>query len=86
MGNGSGELDVPHPLAAHLCAGDLDAAAFTDNAAETDALVLAAVALPVPGRPKDALVEEAILLRFQGPVVDRFRLLYLAERPGSDLA
>ena len=60
-----GELDVAHPLAAHLGAGDLDAAALADDAAEADALVLAAVALPVLGRPEDLLAEQAVLLRAQ---------------------
>ena len=58
-----GELDVAHPLAAHLGAGDLDAAALADDALEPDALVLAAVALPVLGRAEDLLAEEPVLLR-----------------------
>src|SRR6202034_4570313 len=53
-----GELDVAHPLPAHLGPGDLDATALTDNALEPDALVLTAVALPVPGRAEDLLAEE----------------------------
>src|SRR5690606_5840863 len=42
-----GQLDVAHALAPHLRPGDLDAAALADDALEPDALVLAAVALPV---------------------------------------
>src|SRR2546430_13246991 len=41
------ELDVPHALAAHLGERDLHAAAVADDAAVADALVLAAVTLPV---------------------------------------
>ena len=85
VGDGRGQLDVAHPLAAHLGPGHLDAAALADDAAEADALVLAAVALPVPGGTKDALVEETVLLRLQGPVVDGLRFLYLTKRPGSNL-
>src|ERR1700678_4512423 len=73
-----GQLDVPHPLTTHLGASDLDAAALADDALEPDALVLAAVALPVPGRTEDLLAEEPVLLRLERAVVDGFRLLYLA--------
>src|SRR5581483_2038415 len=38
-----GQLDVAHPLAAHLGPGDLDATPLTDDALEADPLVLAAV-------------------------------------------
>jgi len=47
-----GELDVPHPLAAHFGAGHLDAAAIAGDAAELDLPVLAAMALPVADRAK----------------------------------
>ena len=50
--HGSFELDVTHPLAAHLGPGDLDAAALADDALEAHPLVLAAVALPVRVGPK----------------------------------
>ena len=76
---------MAHALAAHLGAGDLDAAALADDALEAHALVLAAVALPVPGRTKDLLAEETVLLRFQGPVVDGLRLLHLAMAPLTDV-
>ena len=60
--DGRGELDVAHALAPHLRAGDLDATALADDALEPDALVLAAVALPVPGGAEDLLAEQAVLL------------------------
>src|SRR5690606_9554377 len=85
VGDRGGQLDVAHPLAAHLGAGHLDAAALTDDALEADALVLAAVALPVPGGTEDLLAEEAVLLRLQGAVVDGLRLLDLAVRPLTDV-
>src|SRR5204862_2664846 len=83
--DGGGELDVTHPLAPDLRARDLDAAALTDDALEPDALVLAAVALPVLGRPEDLLAEQAVLLGLERAVVDRLRLLHLAVRPHADL-
>ena len=85
VGHRRGELDVAHPLAAHLGPSDLDAAALADDALEPDALVLAAVALPVPGRAEDLLAEEPVLLRLEGAVVDGLRLLYLAVGPLPDV-
>ena len=78
VGDRGGELDVAHALAAHLGAGDLDAAALADDALEADPLVLAAVALPVPGGTEDLLAEEPVLLGLEGAVVDGLRLLDLA--------
>ena len=80
-----GQLDVAHPLTAHLGAGHLDAAALTDDALEADALVLAAVALPVPGRTEDLLAEEPVLLRLERAVVDGLGLLDLAVGPLADV-
>src|SRR5207247_1127293 len=79
------EVDVPHPLTADLGARHLDAAALTDDALVADALVLAAVALPVLGRTEDALAEQTVLLGLERPVVDRLRLGDLARRPAADL-
>ena len=85
VGDGCGQLDVAHPLAPHLGARDLHAAALTDDALEPDALVLAAVALPVAGGAEDLLAEEPVLLRLEGAVVDGLRLLHLAVRPLPDV-
>src|SRR4029453_283660 len=85
VGDGRGQLDVAHPLAPDPCPGDLDATALTDDALEADALVLAAVALPVPRRPEDLLAEQAVLLGLEGAVVDRLRLADLAVLPNADL-
>src|SRR5918995_7241512 len=84
MGNGYGELDVPHALAAHLRQGHLDAAPVADHAAIADALVLPAMALPVLDRTEDALAEQAVLLGLEGAVVDGFGLEHLA--PGPPIA
>jgi hypothetical protein len=85
VGDRGGELDVAHPLAAHLGAGDLDATALTDDALEAHALVLAAGALPVPGGAEDLLAEEPVLLRLEGAVVDGLGLLDLAVAPLADV-
>src|SRR6476469_8242499 len=84
VGDGGGELDVAHPLTSHLGARDLDATALTDDALEADALVLAAVALPVPGGAEDALAEQALLLGLERAVVDGLGLLDLAVAPLAD--
>ena len=81
VGDRHGQLDVAHPLAAHLALRDLDAAPVADDAAEPDPLVLAAVALPVLDRTEDALAEQPVLLRLERPVVDRLRLGDLAVAP-----
>src|SRR6185369_17869538 len=49
------------------------------------ALVLAAQALPVGDRAKDARAEQAITLRLEGAVVDGFRLGDFTMRPAPDL-
>src|SRR4029079_7479113 len=82
--HGRGELDVAHALATDLRPGDFDAAALADDALEPDALVLAAVALPVLRRTEDLLAEEPVLLRLEGEVVDGLRLLDVTVRPRAD--
>ena len=79
-----GELDVAHPLAANLGAGDLDAALVADDALVAVALVLSAVAFPVPRRTEDALAEKTVALRAERAVVDGLGLRDLAVRPGHD--
>ncbi len=80
-----GQLYVTHPLAPHLRARYLNAAAVADDALELDLLVLAAVALPVTHRAEDTLAEQAIPLRTVGPVVDGLGLFDLTPRPRTDL-
>ncbi len=76
--DGRGQVDVAHALAAHLLPRHLDAAALADDPLVADALVLAAVALPVLGRTEDALAEEAVALGLERAVVDGLRLGDLA--------
>src|SRR4029078_12127938 len=67
VADGARQLDVAHALATDLRARDLDAALVADDSLVADPLVLAAVALPVLRGTEDALVEQTILLRLQGP-------------------
>jgi hypothetical protein len=76
---------VTHALAADLGACDLNPAALAHDSLVTNALVLAAVALPVLGRTEDLLAEQAVALRLQGAVVDGLRLRDLAGGPVADL-
>src|SRR5205814_2946214 len=76
---------VAHALAPHLGQRHLDAAAVADHTAIADPLVLPAVALPVLDRAEDALAEQAVALRLEGPVVDRLGLGDLAPRPPGAL-
>src|SRR3989344_4488748 len=85
VGDGRGELDVPHPLAADDRAGDLHAALVADNALVADAAVFPAVAFVVLRGPENALVEEALPLGFRGSVVDGLGLGHLAVGPGQYL-
>ena len=85
VGDGGGQLDVAHALAAHAGLGDLHAAPFADDALEAHALVLAAGALPVAGGSEDLLAEQTVLLGLQGTVVNGFRLLDLAVAPIADV-
>src|SRR5699024_2435759 len=85
VADGGRQLDVAHPLAADLGLGHLDAAALADLALVADALVFAAVALPVLGGSKDALAEQAVPLGLQGAVIDGLGLLHLAVAPFADL-
>ena len=80
-----GQLDVAHALAADAAVRHLDAAAVADHPLVLHAAVLAAGAFPVLLRPEDALAEQAVLLGAVGAVVDRLRLLDLAERPAADV-
>ena len=74
---GSRKFDVAHAVTTDLGTRDFDATALADDALEADALVLAAVALPVARRSEDLLAEQAVLLGTQRAVVDGLRLLHL---------
>src|SRR5690606_41142295 len=85
MRNRSRKFDMAHALAAHARERDLDPALLADDALVLHALVLAAQALVVLDRTEDARAEQAVTFRLERAVIDRFRLLDLAERPGMNL-
>src|SRR4029078_1978501 len=77
--------DMAHAFAADLRDGDLDAALLADDPLVLHALVLAAQAFVVLDRAENAGAEQAVTLGLECAVVDRLRLLDLAERPAADL-
>ena len=83
--HGHGQTDMTHALASHLRARDLHAALVTDNAFVTDALVFAAVALPVLHRAENFLVKKTVFLRPLGAVIDGFRLGHFSVGPLQNL-
>ena len=85
VGDGSSELNMAHALTTHFGTGNFHAASFTDDALETDALVLTASTFPVPGRAENAFAEEAVLLWLQRTVVNGLRLLNLTVGPTTDV-
>ena len=85
VGDRARELDVAHPLPAHLGERDLHPALLADHPAVLQALVLPAQALVVLDRAEDLGAEQPVALRLEGAVVDRLRLLDLAKRPRPDL-
>src|SRR6187200_330858 len=84
MRNRRGQFDMAHALAPDLRERDLDTAFLADDAAIFHALVLAAQALVILDRAEDASTEQPVPLRLEGTIVDRLRLLDLAERPGAN--
>src|SRR5690625_6519574 len=84
MSHRRGQLNMAHALAAHLGQRNLGAALFTLYAAVLHALVLSAQALVVLHGPKDGGTEKTFTLGPESPVVDGFRLLDFAERPGTN--
>ena len=77
MGNRRSQFNMAHTLATDFGACYFNAATVADDSLITDALVLAAMALPVTGRSKDTLAEQSIALWLQCAIVDGLRLLDL---------
>src|ERR1035437_9412963 len=85
MCNRCTEFDVTHAFATNNRTCDLDAALVADDALIANTFVFATVALVVLFRTEDLFVEEAVLFRTLGAVVDGFRLGYFARRPSENL-
>jgi hypothetical protein len=84
VGDGNGELDVAHALAADAGDGHLDAAAIAHDILVFDALVFSAGALVVAHRAEDLLAEKTARLGLEGAVVDGLGILDLTLRPFAD--
>ncbi len=63
MGNRGGQFNMPHALTPHFGSGHFHAAAIAHNTFVPHALILAAVAFPIPRWSKDLLTEKAFALR-----------------------
>src|SRR5690606_22338676 len=77
--------DMAHALTANARQRDFNAALFADDALVLHALVLAAQALIVLDRTKNARTEQTVTLGLERTVVDRLRLFDLAVGPGQNL-
>src|SRR4051794_15971437 len=75
---------MAHAVAADLRQGHFDAALLADDTAVFHPLVLATQAFVVFYRSENAGAEQTIPFRLEGPIIDRFRLLDLAIRPGMN--
>ena len=71
---------MAHTLAPNLGAGNFHSALVADRAGMANALVLAAIALPVFGGTENALAEKPAMLWLERAVIDGLRLGDLAVR------
>ena len=77
----SDELDVTHAFTTNDRAGYFNTTLITDDALVADTFVLTAVTLVVFLRTEDLLIEESVLFRALGAVVNRFWLGDFTTRP-----
>ena len=84
MNNWHRKGNVAHALPTNAFLRHLDTTTVTDNALVANALILAAVALPIADGTEYFLAEQTILLGTERPVVDRLRLRHLSMRPRQD--
>src|SRR3982751_441654 len=80
----AGEFDMTETLASHFRQRDFDSAFVADHSAMFHAFVFPAEALPVRYRSEDPGAEQAVLLGFECPIIDGFRLGDFAVRPRAD--
>ena len=76
---------MTHALTANLCACNFYTATLTDDALESNTLVLTAITFPVASWSENLLIEESVLLRLECAVVNGFWLLNLAKRPLTNI-
>src|SRR5215475_15642455 len=76
---------MAQPFTSYLRLDHLHTAFFTDDPAVFHPLVFPTIALPIFDWTKDLGAKQAVTLRLKCPVINRFRLLNFAMRPGADL-
>jgi hypothetical protein len=81
MGNRSGKIDMPHPLAPYARMCNLDSATVADYALMLDSLELSTKALPIPLGAEYPLAEQTVLFGTVRPVINRLRLPHFAVGP-----
>ena len=84
MRNWRSQFDMAHTFAADFLQRDFNAALFADDAAIFHAFVFAAKTFVIADRAKDASAEQTVAFWLEGTVIDGFRLLDFAERPGTN--
>jgi hypothetical protein len=72
---------MAHPLPAHFGLDDFHSAFLADNASMFHPFIFATITFIIFGGTKDLGTEESIFLRFESPIVNGLRLLYLPMRP-----
>ena len=85
VGDGSGKLDVSHPLAAHLALGDFHAALLADDALVAYPLISSAMAFPIARRSEDLFAEKTVAFGFLSAVIYGLGFRDLAVGPFPDL-
>ena len=78
MGNGRGQLNMPHALAAHFGQRYFHAAFFTGYTFKFQAFVFTTQAFVVFHWPENFGAEQAIALGFERAVVNGFGLFHFA--------
>ena len=81
MDNRNSQFNMRHAFATDFRKCHFNAAAIAHNPFVLDFLVFSAGTFPVTRRSKDFLAEKTALFRFEGSVVDRFRLLDFSAGP-----
>src|SRR4051794_34943913 len=85
MADGCGKFNVPHALATDPRVGHGHSTLLADDPAKTNSFIRSTGACPALRRSKDLLTEEPILDRFEGAIVQRFRLSDLARTPAANV-
>src|SRR5690554_856943 len=76
---------MAHAFPTHFGPGNLYAATITYNPFVANALVLAAMTLPVLLRTKDLFAKQTFFFWFKGSVIDGFGLFHFASGPSPNL-